>query len=343
MSLQRSSAILPRIVAVALAVIGVSRIVCHATDTPSCTIFTVAWDDTVLFGNNEDHHSRDLVVGFQPRSAAGYGSVHLGTRHADGSLWYAGAVNEQGLAWDVNSAPREPLNPHPERPRSHAEDNFLTTITKRASTVAGAIQIAKTFDFGDAMAYQIHIADATGDAVIIGAGANREVAFTRISPDDGYLVSTNFNRANYDTNDVGWRYETAMTMLSQLGPERSLTPEYARGILNAVHLNMLTTYTLYSNVIDLGNEVIYLNYMAQYGETIALDIAEELAKGERVVDMRELFSTETSEAGDLAYLRFERRFTVAKVIVIGVGVALCVGVALSVARAIRARLRRSRA
>jgi len=151
-------------------------------------------------------------------------------------------------------------------------------------------------------------------------------------------VSTNFNRADYKASEVGWRYETAMEMLGEVGGNQSLTPGYATSVLNAVHLNMLTTYTLYSNVVDLPNKAIYLNYMSQYGETAILDIAEELAKGARVVSMRELFSAETASAGDIAYGRFERRFTSAKVGVVATGVAILGGTALLVLRLLRRRL-----
>lgn len=81
----------------------------------TCTIFTVVLNETVLFGNNEDWHSPDPMIGFYPASPDGYGSVHVGFRHSDGSIEFGGAMNDQGLAWDVNSLPNSDLNPHPER------------------------------------------------------------------------------------------------------------------------------------------------------------------------------------------------------------------------------------
>jgi len=326
------------VVAMALLAVCLWRIVTEATATPSCTIFTAVSNGQVLFGNNEDHHQRELLVGFRPASSEGYGAVYFGHRRRDGTPQYEGAVNQFGLAWDINSAPRARLNPQAGRARSKSDESYFGIITRRATTAEGAIRIAKDFDFGDSMAYQIHIADASGDAVIIGAGADGELAFTRIARPEGHLVSTNFNRADYKASEVGWRYETAMEMLGEVGGNQSLTPGYATSVLNAVHLNMLTTYTLYSNVVDLPNKAIYLNYMSQYGETAILDIAEELAKGARVVSMRELFSAETASAGDIAYGRFERRFTSAKVGVVATGVAILGGTALLVLRLLRRRL-----
>jgi hypothetical protein len=296
----------------------------------------------VLYGNNEDQHNRDPMIGFFPPSAAGYGSVHFGVRFPNGQVNFEGAVNDRGLAWDINSTPRFKLSGHPERPYYLGESNYLTAITKRAATVEDAIRMAAEYDFGDAMESQIHIADASGDAVVISAGPDAEVAFTRKAAGDGYHLSTNFNLAQPDKGPVDFRWETAGSMLDALAAGQSLTPAYATDILNAVHLRALTTYTLYSNVNDLKNKVIYLNYMARYDETAVIEMRKAFAKGERTVEMRTFFSPATAEAGDAAYRRFEVRFTLAKVGVIALGLALVAGCVFWVSRYVRRRARRAK-
>jgi hypothetical protein len=303
----------------------------------ACTIFTASQGDTVLFGNNEDWHSPDLIVGFTAPQQGLYGSVGVGYRHSDGLTEFAGRMNEKGLAWDVNSVPRTRLTPHPERLWSHETDNYLATITQRAATVEEAMLIAKVFDFGESAAYQVHIADATGDAAVLSPGPDGEMTFTRKPEGDGYLVSTNFSLADDDAS-AGWRYERATSMLDDLSASTPLTPAYARDTLAAVSLNMLTTFTLYSNVFDLVNQTVYLNYMSQYGETVEFDLHEELRLGSRVMEMRDLFSPEVAAAGDDAYGSFAVRF---KATIVGViaGLAVCLG--LGVWLVIRRRARRS--
>ena len=104
-----------------------------------------------------------MVVGIQPRYDTGYEE----------------AMNEFGLAWDINSLPATNLNPHPEKPYSHAADNFLARITKRLKIVDEAVALAEEFDFGSKIHCQIHIADASGDAVIISSDPDGELAFFR--------------------------------------------------------------------------------------------------------------------------------------------------------------------
>jgi hypothetical protein len=307
------------------------------TKPDSCTIFTAVRGETVLFGNNEDWHNRDPMIGFFPPSAAGFGSVHFGIRHSDGQVNFEGAVNDQGLAWDINSTPRFRLNSHPEKPYYLGTQNFLTTITKEAASVEDAIRLSQKFHFGDSFAGQIHIADASGDAVVISAGPDGEMAFTRKAAGDGYLVSTNFNLAVPERGPVDFRYDTANSMLDELSSSQALTPVFAGEILEAVHLKTLTTHTLYSNVVDLKNGIIYLYYMSQYDEAVQLSMAEELSKGQRIVEMRSLFAPSIVEAGDSSYQRFELRFRAAQVAAVATGLTLIVVIAVTAIKKLRKR------
>ncbi len=294
----------------------------ESTKPHSCTIFTAIQGETVLFGDNFDFHEGNLVIGFYPPSENGYGSVHFGYKKDEGQS-YSRVVNDQGLAWAVNSIPKGELNPHPEKPYSHAKDNYLSAISARAATVEDAIRIAQYFDFGDRLKIQIHVADASGDAVVIGPGRDGEITFTRKPAGESYLLSTNFNLAIPEKGPVDFRWNTATSMLDSLGISRSLTPEFAGEVLKAVHLKTLTTHTLYSNVIDLKNGEIYIYYMSQYDEAVNINITEELKKGQRVIEARSLFPDAIVEAGDASYHAFERRFRAAQgsVILLALGLA----------------------
>jgi hypothetical protein len=115
-----------------------------------CTIFTAVQGETILFGDNWDYHEGELVIGFYPPSTNSYGSVHFGYQDGERQS-YQRAVTDHGLAWAVNSVPKVKLNPHPEKPYSHAEDDYLSTISKSAATIEESIRIAQYFDFGDGM------------------------------------------------------------------------------------------------------------------------------------------------------------------------------------------------
>ncbi len=305
----------------------------------SCTIFTAVQGETVLYGNSEDQHNPDPVIGFYPPSSEGYGSVHFGITRPDGQYNFEGAVNDQGLAWDCNSTPKVKLDPDPNpgKPYYLGDYNFLDRITRRASTVEEAIRIAKFYQFGETLKGQYHIADASGDAVVISGGPDGKIAFTRKEPGEGYLLSTNFNLAQPDKGPVDFRWDTAKNRLDALGKGEVLSPEYALSLMEAVHLKTLTTYTLYQNVLDLKEHKIYLSYMAQFNEVAVIDMAEEFKKGQHVVEMREFFSPETAAAGDAAYQRFAFRFKSAAAGVIILGGTLIVLLTAALLKYVRRR------
>ena len=296
------------------------------TSSKSCTIFTVSYGDRVFYGGNEDYTNTNLIVGFFPPTSLEYGSVRIGYRAGE-SQNYQVAMNDQGLVWDINSIPEASLNPHPERPFS-GYGVFLTRITNEAVTVEEVVQLAHKFDFGNTLLekVQIHVADSTGDAVIIGPGPDGEIAFTRKDSGDGYLVSTNFNRAiptSANHPETYLRYDNAAAMLEKIESEEGLTLDYLSSILETSHFEFLSTYTLFSYVFDTKNKTTYLYYMSDFDELIELNLPEELARGQRVVPMADLVSQKT-----LGQALSKHRATVARdviLLVIFVG-AVAIGI-----------------
>ena len=273
-----------------------------------CTIFTASYGNTILFGNNEEFVTwKDFrwFLHFYPASSLGYG--YLAFIHGNG--WgILGGVNDHGLAFDGNALPLLSLNPHPEKTPRNAFA-FKTRMLRELSRVSEVIDMFKEVDWGT-LASQYHIADATGDAVVISCGIDGELAFTRKEQGDGYLVSTNFNRANPKSVTVTStypcpRYDTAVAMLEKIRREDDLTVEYCRSILTAVHKESASTNTIYSNICDLKNGCVYLYYFHRFNEVVKLNLAQEFAKGERKIQTRDLFSQETVAAALAEYQRYK--------------------------------------
>ena len=269
----------------------------------SCTIFTAFYGDTVLFGNNEDWINPNTYYWVVPSSGGDYGVVYFGFNN----FWPQGGINEKGLAYDVNALPKAALNPHPELPR--AENPFYEFL-KKCSTVEEVIDLVKNYSWGSSWRAQLHLADATGDAVVISAGPDGELAFTRKQKGNGYLVSTNFNRANPKNGRYPcWRYDTAVSMLEEIQDEDDLTADYFRSILDAVHQEGPSVNTVYSNVFDLRNCIIYLYHWHQFDEIVKLNVAEEVARAPSPTRIRDLFSQETVDQASKEYLAYQKKIT----------------------------------
>ncbi len=270
----------------------------------SCTIFAASFGNTVLYGNNEDSDDPNTYYWVRRSGEGTYGGVYVGYD----DLSSEGGINEKGLAFDYNALPEAPLNPHPELPRARGA---MTRIQQTCATVEEAIAAAREYNWGSSLRWQVLLADASGDAAVMSAGPDGEITFTRKPAGDGYLASTNFNRANTENYFDGlypcWRYEKATEMLERIEREEDLTVDYFRSILDSVHVEGAAHNTLYSNVFDLRNGLIYLYYWHQFDEVVVLDVAEELAKATRPTRLRELFSAETVERASEEFARYQRR------------------------------------
>ena len=272
---------------------------CVSGDDPcvpgSCTIFAVRRGEKMFFGNNEDWSDPKTIYWVEPAGKGQYGGVYLGFNRYNPQ----GGINEKGLAFDYNALPRSPMKAQRALPRRPGP--LANIIMQQAGTVEEAVAILRRYDWGGALAWQMLLADAAGDAVVVSAGPDGELAFTRKSSGDGFLVSTNFNRANPD-NRLGRypcpRYEKAAEMLGRIQSESDLTIETLRPIVDAVHVEGSGINTLYSNLMDLRRGTIYLYYWHQYGEVVTLDVAEEIAKVSKPTPLRDLFSRATVEQAE---------------------------------------------
>ena len=269
-----------------------------------CTVFTVSKGDQVFFGGNDDYINPDSYYWVDPGGAQSYGAIWVGPPDD-----VQQGVNERGLAYDANGLPRVDVNPHPERqPVSGGYSSYPIRILHECATVEEVIAWVNTHQWHSYMHDQMQFADATGDAVIISAGADGEVVFTRKPRGDGYLVSTNFNVAN-PANGYGypcWRYETAQEQLGGLvSQEGALTAQDAANVLDAVHVEGGTGWTLESLVADLPNGIVYLYYFHQFDKPVVLNVAEEIASRRAGGPLSALFPEDVRQEAARRYQRFQ--------------------------------------
>lgn len=260
---------------------------CQPFTTHACTIFTISIGDKVFFGNNEDWSNPNTYIWFKPTNGNLYGGVYLGFDN----FFAQGGMNEKGLCFDANALNEHSLNPHPELP--YATKFIVNFILEKCETIDEVITMAKSFNWGTSMPYQVHFADSNGDAVVICPGSDGELFFAKKQEGNNFLISTNFN-LNDSIYDSCWRYEKANDMLQNLTNEENLTVNSISGILDATH-NEGTYGTKYSNIFDPVNRKIYVYFNHNFTKLIKLDLMDELKKGEHNYTIEELYNSEGYE------------------------------------------------
>ena len=280
----------------------------------SCTIFSASVGDKVLFGNNEDYYKPQTYLWTDPATDGNYGCIYIGFEDYS----HQGGINEKGLCFDSNALPKTKVNPHSELTPppfyNPPYENYMiwipVLILRKAATIDEAIAIANQYQrknwhpSSEYVGYQLNFADANGDAVVMSVDANGELAFTRKEKDETYLISTNYNKANPE-NALEYpcqRYTKTEEMLRAINSENELTVDYFKSILNSVHQEGIFSTTLYSNIFDLKNGIIYLYHWHQFDEVVVLKVEEELAKGRIMVRIKDLFSDETVKNASRGYI-----------------------------------------
>jgi hypothetical protein len=281
------------------------------SDLRHCTVLTVSQGNQVFFGGNDDYFNRDSTYWVDPGGATRYGAPGYGAIYFGEPDNIQQGFNEVGLAYDANGLAKAAVTSHPGRkPVYGGYTSYPIHILQECATVEEVIAWVQEHQWHEVMHDQLHFTDASGDAVVISAGPDGKVAFTRKPAGDGFLVSTNFNLANPSSGGYPcWRYSRAEEMLEQIQDQDELTVERVASIMEAVHVEGPSGWTLLSLVADLRGGLVYVYFMFQYDAPIVLSIDEQIAQPQNPRPVSELFPEETQQRAERAYERLMARST----------------------------------
>lgn len=256
-----------------------------------CTIVTVTINDKIFYCNNEDYKrpkDKTFILFVPPQeipanwnSPEKNGSINIFGFSLVGSIFEGnlapqGGINSEGLSYDINGLPPVPLKRH-EGESWDSTFNFYD-ILWTCRTIDDVINWFKTRKFpNDRFSYQIHFADAFGDAVKVGVNEDGEMVFTR-KGDKKYLVSTNFNLVNIKNgNHPCERYNAATEICERLVKTNDVTVDDCEEILDAAHIEYKNEVgTLYSNIFDLKEKKIFLYHIGNFERRVEFALSEEL-------------------------------------------------------------------
>ena len=166
------------------------------------------------------------------------------------------------------------------------------TMMAKCATVDDVLTLFGKYNLEWMDDIQMFVVDRFGESAIIEGEAI-------IRNCDAYQVVTNFrlSKVPEDQWPCKWpawscsRYKKAEKML--LNSEIP-TVEHFRDILNATHRGAYNVIaeTLYSNIYDLTNGLVYVYYLHDYNTEVIFNLEEELKKGDHYYDLPSLFGKE---------------------------------------------------
>ena len=267
------------------------------TPDPSCLNFKIRNDYGIYFGNNEDHaipQISNTVITFIPNgsvwydgSTIMYGAAIFGYSNVSGLSWFQGGMNEEGLAFDATSVPHTIPNLHSERPQNLIPEIFS------CETITDVIDYKAAHSvYQQEGSVQSMYLDNTGESVVFNIGIDGEFDFFRNN--DTFQLASNYYyndtlRGNPGSDAIR-RYNAAEQILEDINATNPISIDSIADVLDAAHFEGPLINTLYSNIFDVENGIIYLYYFHQYEEVVVLNLEEELAKGWHSYRICDLFS-----------------------------------------------------
>jgi hypothetical protein len=263
----------------------------------SCLNFSIRNEYGIYFGNNEDHAITQIsntIITFVPNgsewydgSTITYGAAIVGYSNVSGLSWFQGGINEKGLAFDSTSVPHTSPNLHNERPQNLIPEIFSCENITEVIDYKAAHAV-----YQQEGSVQSMYLDDTGESVVFNIGLDGEFDF--YLNNETYQLTSNYyyddpSRGNPNSDAIR-RYNAAEQALKNVNADDPISIDSITNVLDAAHFEGPLINTLYSNIFDVENGLIYLYYFHQYEEVIVLNLEEELAKGWHSYRICDLFS-----------------------------------------------------
>jgi len=242
-----------------------------------CTIVMAARNGLVLAGNNEDRNHLKTIVNFIPAKDKYYGRVIFG--YDDGP--WQGGMNDHGLFVDGNAL--APTGWTPDRDKPMIAGNIMMVMLATCATCEDVKAVFERSNVPGLGQARFPVADRSGASMVVEYGQGR-VQFVRSA--SWYQIATNFVMSNVENGNYPcWRYRTADRILSGA---KELNVELIRDVLEKTRQGG-NSLTVYSNIYDLKKGTIHIYNLGNFDEAVVLDLAEELKKGQRRLELSSLF------------------------------------------------------
>ncbi len=251
--------------------------------TTACTVFKTTHNGRTFIGNNEDAWSINANVRFEQGRDGGYGALYFAhfNGHPTRTMADQLGMNEAGLVFDGLVVGPGRVKRRSGMPSVETNDAIIH-IMRTCATVQEVEAYLRTVDTGPLVG-MLFFADANGGYLVVEPD-------TLFTGNDPWYALSNWRMST--CGDAGTipipRLQDGRQLLSG-GIGASLAG--AEEVLSTmtVFREKMGEGTLFSVLFDPQEAQAYLYFYHNLSERVIFDLKEELAKGDRTVDMATLF------------------------------------------------------
>lgn len=241
----------------------------------ACSAFKITANGKTFVGNNEDAWRINPKLWFVPGANGKYGVVYVGAN----DVMSQGGINEKGLMYDGFSVLAKEDKPGG---TDYAPHQLLREIMETCATVAEVKEKLKPYNRYFFTQGMLFMADRHGSYLVIEPDTIVE------GNDPKYILVNNCPSVTAEKDIPQKRYWRGKTFLENRHEADLAT---ALGMMDTMHecRPKMGDGTMYTSLYDLDSGNIYLYFYHDYTHEVKLNIADELAKGERKVLVSDLF------------------------------------------------------
>jgi Acyl-coenzyme A:6-aminopenicillanic acid acyl-transferase len=244
-----------------------------------CSMYKITMNGKTIVGNNEDSWRLTSRIWFEKGTEGKYGAAYVG--YSD-KPFADGGINEYGLAWDGFT-----VLPRKLKDQSTKKHGFsfgdMKTIMQKCKTVDEVYSILNQNNLSSLNGSMLLFIDKAGKYLVVEAD-------TLIPGNDPTYVLANFCPSQ--TKDLSavklGRYNRGVDFLKN---KIDTSINFCTALSDTMHECRKKTGdgTLYTNIYDLNEGIIYLYFYHDFKKSVRFNIKEELAKGDHVLGIPSLF------------------------------------------------------
>lgn len=270
-----------------LIVITFFLIAIFANKIKACSMYKITADGKTMVGCNHDTWFSTPKIWFErAKKPTEYGAAYTGARQVGGNRTAPqSGMNERGLAFSrlVAYYPDQ-KNPFPNRFKIGNEVDYLTDILHKCATVKDVKNYIEQYDHSIFIDDVFIYIDSLGDYLIVEP-------YQLISGNNPNYVLANFCPSITDNEQARKieRYRNGEDFLKTHHVKSSLA--YCTAMSDTMHVcrSRNGDGTLLTSIWDTKDKSVNLFFYHSYDAAVQFSLAEELAKGDRTIDVPGLF------------------------------------------------------
>lgn len=256
-------------------------------EAQACSMYKLSADGKTMVGCNEDAWRTTSNIWFENALESGqYGAAFTGSRQVSaGRTAPQSGMNEAGLVFSrlVAYHPIEE-NPFTDRLQIRDEVDYLSAILHQCATVEEVKEFIEKYDHSIFIDDVYIYVDKKGDYLLVEP-------YTLILGSDPYYVLSNFCpsiTSNEQARNLE-RYRNGADLLSN--SELSSSLSFCTTVSDTMHVcrGRNNDGTLLTSIWNTEDLLVNLYFYHSFDQTVQFDLREELAKGDHLLHVPDLF------------------------------------------------------